>query len=166
MLTVAQVVSWIPVDVAASAIKEMALINPPTAGESARYLHIVHPRPVQWNDIIGILARKVGVQLVSYDTWLGRLQESGDTSNGGDENANPALRLLDFYQSALEKPLLSEDAEAFGFPRLATVDTVRVAPSLRVASSEGGGGGGRTLRVLSEVDVDGWLAYWKVVGFL
>ncbi|KAF4585088.1 putative PKS/NRPS-like protein biosynthetic cluster [Pleurotus pulmonarius] len=110
------VVSWIPVDVAASAIKEMALINPPTTGESARYLHIVHPHPVQWNDIMKIISLKVGARLVPYSTWLGRLQESSNTSNEESENANPALRLLDFYQSASEKPLLSADAEAFGFP--------------------------------------------------
>ncbi|KAL4257534.1 Adenylate-forming Reductase [Pleurotus pulmonarius] len=167
------VVSWIPVDVAASAIKEMALINPPATGESARYLHIVHPHPVQWNDIMKIISLKVGARLVPYSTWLGRLQESSNTSNEESENANPALRLLDFYQSASEKPLLSADAEAFGFPRLATVDTLQVAPSMRVVKPSGGGGGrggvgggGGALRVLGGADVDGWLAYWKAVGFL
>ncbi|KDQ23277.1 hypothetical protein PLEOSDRAFT_1068285 [Pleurotus ostreatus PC15] len=159
------VVSWIPVDIAASAIKEMALINPPITEASARYLHIVHPCPIQWNDIMTIISRKVGVQLVPYDTWLGRLQGSSDTSNAADENTNPALRLLDFYQSALEKPLLSPDAEAFGFPRLATVDAVRVAPSLRVMDPLDNGSGG-TLRVLGDADIDGWLAYWKAVGFI
>lgn len=143
----------------------MALINLPSTAESARYLHIVHPRPVQWNDIIKIISRKVGVQLVPYDAWLGRLEESSDTSNAADEDTNPALRLLDFYQSALEKPLLSADAEAFGFPRLATVDAVRVAPSLRVMDPFDNGSGG-TLRILGEADIDGWLTYWKAVGFI
>ncbi|KAJ8490029.1 hypothetical protein ONZ45_g13352 [Pleurotus djamor] len=146
------IISWIPVDIAASALAQMSLSSLTT---SQSYFHIVHPQPIKWNDLFHLVSRKLRIPLVEYEAWFSKLVDSSsDHTNDVDEKI-PALRLLDFYQSALETPLPSENAEAFGFPRLATDRAEKVAKSLKVD--------GDCLKILGCEDVDKWLSYWRNV---
>lgn len=121
-------------------------------------LHLVHPNPVPWSAVFEPISEALGVPLVSYSAWLWALEasslENGTTSTSGNA-PNPALYLLDFFQSA-NKPLPCGDAEAFGFPRLHTESAVDAAPSLESGK----------LSALGGPDVKRWLKYWTNIGYL
>ena len=112
-------------------------------------LHLVHPHPVSWHDLVAPVAQELGVPLVPYTTWLAALEGSAE----GKEDAareNPALRLLDFFRSFAqrnEKPLL-------GLWQLETKQAVEASETLA------------RMPQLEEVDVRRWVAAWRTSGFL
>jgi len=122
------------------------------------FLHLVHPNPVLWSCVFELISEAFEVPLVPYSRWLSALRVSSGPGDDRAANAavdNPALYLLDFYQSA-DKPLPADDAEAFGFPRLSTAAASCVSSSLRAMK----------LSPLGRNDVEGWLAYWEKIGFI
>ncbi|KAG5729986.1 Linear gramicidin synthase subunit D [Termitomyces sp. T112] len=135
-------VSWIPVHSAAAALVEMR-------NSQERFLHLTHPRPVPWLTIFGPISRILGLPLVDYTVWLTSLKSLGSLDPRSAQFP-PALRLLDFFQSA-DHPLPLAETEALGFPRLSMKSALSVAPSL----------GATNLPPLGEVDVKLWLQYWK-----
>lgn len=140
-------VTWIPIHAAASALVEMRKSDD-------LYLHLVHPSPVPWTNIVAVVSEALMVPLVPYHQWLSRL-EQWDSNSISHREENPAIRLLDFYRSSA-KVTHPGDAEAFGFPRLSTVRAVEAAPSLRPAN----------LQPLGQDDILSWIKYWKKKGFL
>nr|VWP00550.1 N/A [Ganoderma boninense] len=116
----------------------------------APILHLVHPHPVSWHDLITPIAEELGVQLVPYATWLAALERSAEGSEGDAARENPALRLLDFFRSFAqgnEKPPL-------GLWQLATSKAVDVSETLA------------NMPQLGEADVRRWVAGWRKSGFL
>lgn len=112
-------------------------------------LHLVHPRPISWHDLVVPIAQELGVPLVPYTTWLAALERSAEGSEDAARE-NPALRLLDFFRSFAqgnEKPPL-------GLWQLATKQAVDASETL--------------LRMpqLEESDVRRWVAAWRTSGFL
>jgi hypothetical protein len=82
-------VDWLPVDVAAAAILDIAKHT----GNSPRpvtYLNLVHPKPTPWNDIFKMVADHLQLDLVPYDKWselLGAKKialATGDHEDSGD----------------------------------------------------------------------------------
>lgn len=143
--------SWIPVSTAAACLVEMRQSIKPI-------LHLAHPNPVPWSVVFEPISKALGVPLVSYSAWLLALEASSikkDTAPASGNAPNPALYLLDFFQSA-NKPLPSGNAEAFGFPRLHTESAVDAAPSLESGN----------LSALGGLDVERWLKYWTKIGHL
>ena len=69
-------------------------------------LHLVHPKPVKWNDIMLTLSKSLKLPLVSYDRWLGSLEEKAYGIGSDPEHVEkafkdiPALRLINFFRSA------------------------------------------------------------------
>ncbi|GLB41023.1 putative acetyl-CoA synthetase-like protein [Lyophyllum shimeji] len=145
-------ISWIPAHTAASALVEMR-------NSHAMFLHLVHPSATPWSQLFKHISELLDIPLVSYATWLAALEASESSADGKAPNAksvaNPALRLLDFFKSA-DKSLPSDEADAFGFPRLSTKVAALVAPSF----------GSANLLPLGRSDVESWLGYWKRIGFL
>ncbi|KAF6743956.1 hypothetical protein DFP72DRAFT_1079255 [Ephemerocybe angulata] len=135
-------VSWLPVHTAASAFTEIRACEEP-------FLHFVHPAPIPWNDLVELLAEALLVPQVSYKEWLGKLEEC-NSSLTSDLESNPALKLLEFYQS-VDRLSISEEGEAFGFPRLWTAKAVKHARSLHPP----------VLQPLDRKDVAAWISYWK-----
>lgn len=119
-----------------------------------RYLHLSHPRPVPWTSIIEPFAKELNIPLVPYHDWLVCLNASAagldDTAKAVDEilRQNPALKLLDLFQSA-EETMQSPAREAMGLAKLDLTDSLQVANSLK------------GLRQLDDGDVRRWLAYWQ-----
>ncbi|KAM5532280.1 hypothetical protein V8D89_014038 [Ganoderma adspersum] len=112
-------------------------------------LHLVHPHPVSWHDLITPIARELGVPLVPYTTWLPALERSAEGSEDAARE-NPALRLLDFFRSFAkgnEKPPL-------GLWQLATKQAVDASETLA------------RMPQLEETDVKRWVAAWRTSGFL
>ncbi|KAF5353868.1 hypothetical protein D9756_007248 [Leucocoprinus leucothites] len=136
-------VSWIPVHLAAKAFADMR--SSPTS-----FLHLVHPNPATWSDVFKLVSRSLDVPLVPYSKWLDALEESAQTPN---QVPPSSLQLLDFYRSA-NKPLSSQDDEAFGFPRLSTKQAELAVPALS------------SLDQLGLEDVTSWLSYWGSTGVL
>ena len=83
-----QNVTWFPGYEAANAFVEMRHSQEP-------FLHLVHPRPAPWHNVVAPIAAELGVPLVPYQEWFAALQAS-ISSGGADEvelmKANPALR--------------------------------------------------------------------------
>ena len=141
--------SFLPLHVAASAIIELR-------HTSSSFVHIVHPRPVPWEVVIGHVSDALGVPVIPYDEWLTRLEASPKTDE--DLHRNPALHLTDFYQaSAAPKDIRrAQDREAMGMAMYETTVTAAEAPSLRQSR----------LTQLGREDVENWIGYWKNKGVL
>ena len=139
----AQDISWVPVDVAASALLEML-------GSPEPVLHLVHPRPVKWSVVSDAASAALGVATIPYAEWVAKLQaahraaaEAGADHDATDRNAG--LQLVDFFANKLA----GETAVVLGTKR-----AVRAAGSL--ASAE----------ALGSEDVEKWIEYWRGIGFL
>ncbi len=114
------------------------------------FFHLVHPNATTWTEVFGLISRVLNVPLVPYTKWLNALQELAQSCNR--LSASP-LQLLDFYHSA-NRPLYSEDDEAFGFPRLSTLHAEISVPALS------------NLTRLGVEDAASWLSYWSSIGAL
>lgn len=117
---------------------------------SESILHLVHPRPVHWHDVINPIAEELRVPLVSYAAWLAALESSGQGSEGDAVRENPALRLLDFFRSFAQ----SSEKPPLGLWRLATKKAVDASETLA------------KMPQLEEADVRRWVAAWRASGFL
>jgi len=147
-------VAWITAPDAAAALLEMSRIDPTPDSHT---LHIVHPRGVPFNTLIGSTASSLNVSLVPYSEWFFKLSEEHKTQSDSETNlekaqaTNPALRLFGFYQSVRIGP----EWEPLGVARLETKRAVRVSNVL----AEG-------VKPLDEENVRKWLGSWRASGFL
>jgi len=147
LTTVIQLVSFLSLHSAATSLIELR-------HASGIFVHLVHPRPVLWRDIIDTVATIICVPVIPYDEWLKRLEAVPKTSEVLKNN--PALYLLDFYRSAAP-PRDKADVgsrEAMGLASYATANTARDSPSLD------------HLPQLSRDEVVRWIDYWESKGAL
>ena len=145
-------ISWLPIEVAATALTDFRNIDSPI-------IHLSHPYPTKWNDIIKPIANALRVPLVPYSEWLDRLEaDLGDPSYAGMDAlaANPALRLMDMFRALNNDSPPSNGRDAMGTPKLSNTLAIQSSPSL----ARNG------LMPLTEEDALGWLAYWRKKGFL
>lgn len=147
-------VSWLPVNLAASAIIDMQ----DTFNET---LHVIHPRPVPWSKVMEPIASMLGVPLVPYAEWFARLQHSGRDINSPlalDEHLHgsiSALKLVDFYRLGLKTPSQRANTESMGLlPKVAFEKGVLTSASLKNAPE------------ISVDEVEKWIEYWRTIGFL
>ena len=143
----AQRISLIPGYPAARAFAEMR-------DSPVQTLHLAHPRPVAWHDLIAPIAKELGVPLVSYDAWLAALEQDAPNKEGERNMAmrtNPALRLMGFFRA---RPRDLNGSEPLGFPSLSSVKAQSVSETLV------------NLPELGEADALQWVAAWRASGFL
>ncbi|KAM5540085.1 hypothetical protein V8D89_006225 [Ganoderma adspersum] len=141
-------VAWFPAYEGARAFAEMRYSTEPI-------LHLVHPRPVAWNEMISPIARALDVPLVPYQTWLSMLEGSMDEGSTGQVElmkANPALRILAFFKAQGEAR--ASNREAMGLAYLSTKKAVEVSQSLA------------ELAPLDDEWPKMWLASWRKSGFI
>ena len=121
------------------------------------FLHLSHPYRIPSSLVLQHLSAVLKLPIVPYSEWLSGLEAAAHRHLDGavEWENNPALRLLEFFRTAA-RPLPAEDAEAMGFPQLLTDAAVKNAPSLRRDS----------LEELGQNDFDGWITYWRKIGFL
>lgn len=115
-------------------------------------LHLAHPSPVPWSTIIQPLASELGVDLVSYPTWIAALEKhlsTGDASGVDKMRNNPALRLLDHFRSVD----LGPGREPLGGVRMEVVKTMREAPDLAIPE-------------ITAENARRWLRVWRACGFI
>ncbi|KAI0743082.1 acetyl-CoA synthetase-like protein [Daedaleopsis nitida] len=154
-------ISWLPVDVAATALLQAEVNAHSVAGEAAtrprcRYMHLTCPARTSWNSVFGEYARQLGLPLVPYTDWVARAtgpradkdseRSSADravTGSAGTRNA--AQHLSEFF------------AQGFGDgiePRIATEHAVALAPVLA------------DKRPVGEDDARRSVGYWRRIGCL
>ncbi|UPX12197.1 uncharacterized protein EKO05_0002760 [Ascochyta rabiei] len=92
-------VDWVPMDVAAGAVIDIATAP---LDESARVYHLANPHTTTWSQLYPVIQsfyRGVGddIEIVEYNDWVNELKQFPQTK----ENAEriPGLKLLDFYES-------------------------------------------------------------------
>ncbi|KAI0794928.1 acetyl-CoA synthetase-like protein [Abortiporus biennis] len=139
-------VTWLPLYEAAQVLTQMRNTDEPI-------LHLASAHPVPWHDILAAIATEIGVPLVSFDEWIKMLKETlSDTSVSEVEhmNQNPALKLLEFYESASFE---EEWDEPLGIFRLDVSKSRRVVPALEDVKMD--------LSVVNQ-----WIAAWRASGFL
>ncbi|KAI0028244.1 acetyl-CoA synthetase-like protein [Vararia minispora EC-137] len=63
------VVSWIPVDIAAVALCEMTSSSEPI-------MHLSSPTPISWNAVFAVFAEVLGIPLIAHTEWVERLRDA------------------------------------------------------------------------------------------
>ncbi|GJJ06091.1 putative NRPS-like protein biosynthetic cluster [Clathrus columnatus] len=141
--------SFVPLHIAASTIIELR-------SAPIGLAHLVHPRPILWNDIIKHASKALELPVIPYEEWLNRLEKSPRTDLA--LKTNPALHLLDFYRAGIppEGKKVADDGESMGIATYETSRTCSVTHSLDNAH----------LPALGKEEVDRWIGYWRVKGFL
>ncbi|KAL5534850.1 hypothetical protein ACEPAG_1315 [Sanghuangporus baumii] len=165
---VSGVVSWNRSHVAAKALVDML-------DTEERYLHLVHPRPILWTELMSIFSRHLRLPMVHIDVWMKALcravyEAEKIASALNDDSAaresmremfrqNPAARMIKFFiqehESCKGKPL-SPDKQTVWTPLVHCERAVAASRTLQ--SSQ--------LPQIGEHDVEQWIQNWKKVGFL
>ncbi|KAH9895845.1 acetyl-CoA synthetase-like protein [Cubamyces lactineus] len=141
-------VTWIPGYEAAKAFTEMRHSPEP-------FVHLVHPQPVPWHNVVAPIAEELGVPLVSFEEWISALEAGASQGDAADVElmkANPALRILAFFQGL--KSIKSPDREPLGMVYLSTEKSTKVSEALA------------NMPQLDAERARGWVAAWKRSGFL
>ncbi|KAH7098977.1 L-aminoadipate-semialdehyde dehydrogenase [Auriculariales sp. MPI-PUGE-AT-0066] len=132
--------SWLPVDYAGRAVKEIVLAP---SVQGPRVYHVVNPNTAaSWDDLLAALqAAGLKFQSIKIDEWLSALEKSEK-----DPNVNPVIKLQDFFR----KRYASKRA-AMVFK---TDETVKTAPCLADAPG------------IEPAIVEKWVNHWREVKFL
>ncbi|KAI0068533.1 polyketide synthase, partial [Artomyces pyxidatus] len=152
-----ETVSWIPVDLAAAAMIEMLDVPTPIV------VHLHHPRPIAWTQMINYFASSLRISLVTYDEWLSRLGSALIPSSGvGDKLLQPAFRLLQFFSNIRRAELDSGPVHHSAPEGDGLIDVLAMEEGLRASATLRD----ENLQQLQAKDVEEWLAYWRSVGFI
>ncbi|MCJ1387732.1 hypothetical protein MMC18_000575 [Xylographa bjoerkii] len=111
-------VDWIPVDILADIIVELAGVGEPVNGVSKAYsngshsddtlptsslpvYHAVNPKATHWAKLVPTVSKYIGpsVKVVSWGEWVEALRNSKHDATAANLKQNPALKLLDFFES-------------------------------------------------------------------
>ncbi|KAI0673258.1 acetyl-CoA synthetase-like protein [Trametes maxima] len=132
-------VSWVPIDIAATALLEMI-----SSGEPV--LHLTSPKPVSWNTVFAPLAEQLGATLVPSTKWLAKLRLSAlDARKGPNADGHDsAHNLVPFFEAVLSMKELKFD----------TQKAVKTSGTLANISP------------LDGEDAKKWVQFWKSIGFL
>ena len=114
-------IDWVPVDLMADVLVELAV---KLDGKTMRMFHAVNPKTCEWEDVLPAVRDHLGRDLpvVSFESWVQRLRGSIDIKG----NANPGVKLLDFYQG-----LVTDDRSGKIPVRLETIETEQFSETLR-----------------------------------
>ncbi|KAI0594594.1 hypothetical protein F4775DRAFT_573362 [Biscogniauxia sp. FL1348] len=117
-----EMVDWVPVDVAAQSIVELAVHStrsPTAAIAGAEVYHVTNPWPTTWEKLAPKVAQSLNaaheVQMVTLEAWVAALRESATVIE--DIGQNPAIKLLDFFEGLASKaaePVLLDARRAVG----------------------------------------------------
>jgi thioester reductase-like protein len=100
-----EVVDWIPVDILAQSIVELATLKPENPASGAQVFHAVNPNRTSWSDLLPVVYKHLSqarpIDIVSLQDWIDSLRESA--SKIEDITFNPAVKLLGFYEDLQKK---------------------------------------------------------------
>jgi hypothetical protein len=137
-----------------------------TIVELPTVLHIAHPEPTTWSELIETVAQVAYIELgkeltsIPLDQWNRMVSKA---SKSYDDNVAPKRLPTVKLQASIdgmakvdrairESSIQGTDAyEVFGAPRLNTPQCIQISPCLR------------DLSALDSNDVSRWICYWKYV---
>ncbi|KAI0860092.1 NAD(P)-binding protein [Xylaria cubensis] len=136
-------IDWIPVDKLGKVIVELA-IRPARSHQpntSASVYHAINPHHTTWGELLPIVSRRLNqgkevVEVVSLEAWTDALRDSASKTD--NIAANPAIKLLDFFESLVDT----------GATSLSTESTVQISPTLS------------TIGPVKDDWMDNWLTQW------
>lgn len=115
-----EMINWVPIDHLADALVELGLGPEPVKEEAelgVSVFHITHPKPVPWSSLLTPIKSTLEassrssepIKIIPYADWLSTLKaKSAEADEGGNSinsealvRKNPAMKLLDFYDSLL-----------------------------------------------------------------
>ncbi|RYP00943.1 hypothetical protein DL764_006344 [Monosporascus ibericus] len=112
-----ETVDWIPVDILAQCILELATNPTYEPGAGAAVCHTVNPKHAAWADLLPAIIRCLNLgkvfEMVSLEEWVDALRESASKTE--DVDKNPAIKILDFYSKLINKsanPILLDTKKA------------------------------------------------------
>ncbi|EGN93606.1 hypothetical protein SERLA73DRAFT_97544 [Serpula lacrymans var. lacrymans S7.3] len=151
-----EMISWIPINLAAAAIVDMRSV----ANET---LHVIHPQPVKWATVLEPLASLLDVPLVPFAEWHARLEhlhgadsQSNPSKSSSNDNMSSALKLTDFYRMGLNGGPQSSTESMGLLPKVASKKGFHASAALM----------DNRLVPLGPNDAQMWVKYWREVGFL
>lgn len=137
--------NWVPVDIMAEILVELALIDEGPRDHSQgvgtmKMFHVVNPQVCQWEDLLPTVREHLGNEfpLVPFEEWVQRLRNSA-AAEVINPDANPGIKLLDFFEGMVRDKLSGKESA-----RLETAETERCS---------------KTLRELGPVGVE-WMEMW------
>ncbi|RYP70479.1 hypothetical protein DL771_005416 [Monosporascus sp. 5C6A] len=100
-------IDWVPVDVLADIVVELAGIDKlevhsmEKSPSTVQVYHAVNPEDVDWRTLVPTVLRHLGAstRIVSWDDWVRALRQSQHDASLADLKQNPGLKLLDFFES-------------------------------------------------------------------
>lgn len=156
---VTQLTDIVPFDICAAALLDF--LNAPcdllARAVATHTIHLVHPRPVPWNDIATHLAHELGARLAPYVEWLNALERAAAKQERGGKPLKSrmwAVRLPPFFYSLDVTPLTGP--RAMGFPEWDGQGGAAASPTLAKPA----------LTQLGAEDVKKWIRYWRTTGFI
>ncbi|KAF3049355.1 putative secondary metabolism biosynthetic enzyme [Didymella keratinophila] len=121
-------VDWVPMDVAAGAVIDVATTP---SNEPTQVFHLTNPRTTSWSELYPVIQEfykdaGVKIEVVEYGAWVDELKQIPQTK----ENAErvPGLKLLEFYESLRPET-------GMGLPALETTRTEGASKTLRDVGS-------------------------------
>lgn len=139
-------VDWIPVDFLGQVIVELATspgADTPPVSEVVVH-HVVNPHSVSWDALAAavsnLLSAAENVELVSLEEWVASLR--GTATKTEDIERNPAVKLLDFFETFLE----SLDDPPF----LDTQEATKLSPTMA------------KLNPVNEIWMGNWIGQWQM----
>ncbi|EPQ53300.1 acetyl-CoA synthetase-like protein [Gloeophyllum trabeum ATCC 11539] len=153
-------VSWLPMHSVAQSILDVAFT--PEGGRISRTLHLVHPRPVPWTNVIaeGQTAestQQAVLPLVPFDKWVELVKKRSNNPSKEDLEKIPAIKLLEFFTYIASGDLEAEkkglrEYEMGNWARLATTEAVKACETMK------------NMPQIGKRDVDMWIDYWISKG--
>jgi thioester reductase-like protein len=135
-------VDWVPMNLAARIVWEIATAKRSQGDGSADVAHLVNPRMSSWSSLVPAVQKALGgaekVKIVSFAEWVEKL--TGLPRTEKDIKNKPAIKLIDFFQNLVVEG---------GVPRLATVRTAKMSRTLKET------------RAVDEKMMQIWIAAWS-----
>ncbi|EED85042.1 predicted protein [Postia placenta Mad-698-R] len=144
-------VSWLPVHVGAAALVEMLDSEEPV-------LHLRHPHPVHWSDIMQCIAVSLKVPMVPYQEWIGLLEGSlmQPMDRGVEVYLEPAIRILDWLRLGVQSTKNADHRRDNNGLSFTMAIDLGCAASTTLRDS--------VLTPLGPTDVDRWMRFWRING--
>jgi len=151
-------ISWLPSDKAAQSILDAMHGFAMSPSGVSEYLHLVHPNPVQWDDILNPLAAEMSCTLVPFSKWLNALEEAAEDHK--QVECNPAIKLLEFYRGIAVAEVARGEGDDGAYK---TKEAMGIA-DLKTTKAEEKSQTLKTLQPLGQADAYRWMAYWHKHG--
>lgn len=118
--------TWIPVDILAELIADLALTGE-RSGETTSYYHFVNPQSAKWADMApSVIAQLQGeCTMTSLSDWVRRLEDHAARAASSETQPSSGVKLIGFYKSLQSRPLDLDTCQTQDvIPRLGSIPAV------------------------------------------